>query len=130
MYLAIDIGTGSVRCALVDDFGTVLQKRVENIKTWNPKPDFYNQSSSNIWSKIIECCKSIKEADSENFFSVKGIAFDATCSLVIDQIESEQNVILWMDHRSKSQAERINQIGGSELRNVGGVISPEMETPD
>ena len=34
-----------------------------------------------------------------------------------------------MDHRAVEQAGRINQTGSGVLRNVGGTISPEMETP-
>ncbi len=34
-----------------------------------------------------------------------------------------------MDHRAVAQAERINAAGHEVLRYVGGVISPEMETP-
>ena len=40
-----------------------------------------------------------------------------------------RNIIVWMDHRATPQAERINRIGGGVLDYVGGVISPEMETP-
>ena len=142
MYLAVDIGTGSVRCALINDSGVMLQKRVENIKTWNPADDFYNQSTNDIWSKIVQCLESLKSSDFDNYAKVEGIAFDATCSLVIVDGENtvkkglgscletiDQNVILWMDHRAKEQATRINSISGAELNTVGGVISPEMQTP-
>jgi FGGY-family pentulose kinase len=40
-----------------------------------------------------------------------------------------QNVIVWMDHRATEHAERINRSKHDVLRYVGGVISPEMETP-
>jgi FGGY-family pentulose kinase len=41
----------------------------------------------------------------------------------------EQNVIVWMDHRAIDQARRINKTRHPVLRYVGGVISPEMQTP-
>ncbi|MBV9589610.1 MAG: FGGY-family carbohydrate kinase, partial [Hyphomicrobiales bacterium] len=43
--------------------------------------------------------------------------------------EAQQNVIVWMDHRAIAEARRINEIGDEVLRYVGGVISPEMQTP-
>lgn len=72
--------------------------------------------------------------------SIVGIAFDSTCSLVIVDEEgrpvsvslggeTEQNVIMWMDHRAIDIAQEINRGGHSVLRNVGGNISPEMGVP-
>lgn len=43
--------------------------------------------------------------------------------------EREQNVILWMDHRARKEAEFINSKNHRVLRYVGGKISLEMETP-
>lgn len=40
-----------------------------------------------------------------------------------------QNVIMWMDHRAKRQAETINQLNCSALDFLGGKISPEMAIP-
>lgn len=42
---------------------------------------------------------------------------------------NEQNIILWMDHRASQEAQKINQLGHSVLKYVGGKISLEMETP-
>lgn len=74
---------------------------------------------------------------------IKGIGFDATCSLVVldknglPQSVDEQsnfqdndlNVILWADHRAIKQANRINATHHHVLRYVGNTISPEMEIP-
>src|SRR5262249_48931351 len=71
---------------------------------------------------------------------VAGVGFDATCSLVALDGEDRpvtvspsgsdaQNVVVWMDHRATEQAERINHTKHDVLRYVGGIISPEMETP-
>src|SRR5262249_7547531 len=72
--------------------------------------------------------------------AIGGIGFDATCSLVLLDAHDlpvsasatgrdEWNVIVWMDHRALEQAARINALGHAVLRYVGGVISPEMQTP-
>ena len=71
---------------------------------------------------------------------IKGIGFDATCSLVaIDKNNEpvsvsksnnkERNVIVWMDHRAICEADFINSKKHKVLDYVGGIISPEMETP-
>src|SRR5262249_31943758 len=72
--------------------------------------------------------------------AVKGIGFDATCSLVViapdgapvsvsGSGDPRRNVIVWMDHRAVAEAHRINETGDEVLRYVGGSISPEMEMP-
>lgn len=72
--------------------------------------------------------------------AIKGIGFDATCSLVVldksaqplsvsPSAEAARNVIVWMDHRATAEARWISEGGHDVLRYVGGIISPEMETP-
>jgi D-ribulokinase len=72
--------------------------------------------------------------------AIGGIGFDATCSLVAlgdgdrpltisRSGDPQRNVIVWMDHRAIQQADRISKTGHAVLRHVGGIISPEMETP-
>lgn len=72
--------------------------------------------------------------------SVRGIGFDATCSLVTLDAngrpltisttgEPQQNIMLWMDHRSTAETDRINATGHQLLRFVGGKASPEAQSP-
>lgn len=71
---------------------------------------------------------------------VRGIGFDATCSLVaVDgsglpvtvsiSKDVQRNVILWQDHRAVNEAEQINRTQHPVLSFVGGCISPEMQPP-
>src|SRR4029434_2088537 len=41
----------------------------------------------------------------------------------------ERNVVVWMDHRAVGDAVAINATAHGVLDYVGGVISPEMQTP-
>lgn len=56
-FVGVDVGTGSVRAALVDGAGRILKKSTSPIKTWNPETDFYQQSSEDIWRC---CCKVVR----------------------------------------------------------------------
>lgn len=57
LFIGIDVGTGSVRGCLVNKNGHILKTCVKEIKTYNPQPDFYQQSSEEIWDA---CCFVVK----------------------------------------------------------------------
>jgi FGGY-family pentulose kinase len=139
-YLGIDVGTGSARAGLFDASGTMLGAAAHPIETFHPREGFYQQSSEDIWRACGEATRRALASSGLEPSDVAGIGFDATCSLVVvdDQGrplsvspggETDQNVIVWMDHRATDIAQRINRMRHPVLDFVGGVISPEMETP-
>ena len=139
-YLGVDVGTGSARAGVFDARGVMLAAASEPIQLWRPQGDFVEQSSDDIWAA---CCRAVRAAIADANVApagVRGIGFDATCSLAAVDAHGrpvsisptgrdEQNVVVWMDHRAIPQAARINATGHAVLRYVGGVISPEMQTP-
>ncbi|XP_053672373.1 FGGY carbohydrate kinase domain-containing protein [Anopheles nili] len=137
--IGVDVGTGSARAALVNSQGEVLQTFVKPIRTWNTQPNFYEQSSEDIWSAVCECVKNVSSNYSKE--EIKGIGFDATCSLVVldtnmqpltvcpSSLDNQRNIILWMDHRAEEEARFINDTHHKMLDYVGGSISLEMEVP-
>lgn len=137
-FVGVDVGTGSARAALVSSKGKIIKLATCPLEIFHPAPNFYEQSSDNIWSAVCHVVKSVVADISAD--NVKGIGFDATCSLVaIDKTgspvtvsptgEDKQNVILWMDHRAQEEADFINAQGHDMLQYVGGKISLEMQTP-
>ncbi|XP_069704948.1 FGGY carbohydrate kinase domain-containing protein [Periplaneta americana] len=137
-FVGVDVGTGSVRAALVTRNGKVLQVSSKDTKTWSPRPGYFEQSSDDIWEAVCCVVKEVTKNVDDN--AVKGIGFDATCSLVVVDAEGlplsvsptgkdEQNVILWLDHRAHAEAAFINSLQHAVLQYVGGKISLEMETP-
>ena len=139
-FLGIDVGTGSVRAALFDSHGARLGLGTHPIRMWRPAEDFVEQSSEDIWRAAGASVRAAMDEAGLRGDDVAGIGFDATCSLVLlDAADrpisvsptgrDEQNVIVWMDHRATAQAARITAGDHEVLRYVGGVISPEMQTP-
>ncbi|KAF8485225.1 Pentulose kinase [Russula ochroleuca] len=145
-YLGIDVGTGSARAALVKLDGTVLASASQDTKTWRDPADhhIFEQSTTDVWNSI---CTTVREVITRSGVSpkhVKGIGFDATCSLAVTNWEGEpiaitrgpqlgelgeRNIVLWADHRAEKEADLINATGSSVLDYVGGSISLEMEIP-
>eukprot|EP01112_Ceratiomyxa_fruticulosa_P022025 TRINITY_DN7956_c0_g1_i1.p1 TRINITY_DN7956_c0_g1~~TRINITY_DN7956_c0_g1_i1.p1 ORF type:complete len:195 (+),score=33.64 TRINITY_DN7956_c0_g1_i1:79-663(+) len=141
MYvIGVDVGTLSVRAAVVTLKGEIIATSSHAIKIFNPLNDHFEQSSEDIWKS---CCLSVQDAVRKanvEASSIVGLGFDATCSLVaLDKNDhpitvsttgdNSQNVVVWMDHRAINQAEFINSTNHPMLQNLGGKISPEMQSP-
>lgn len=139
-YIGVDVGTGSVRAALVTKDGTLVKTETKSISIHSSKTDFYEQDSEEIWEAVCYCVKEIT-SDLPEKSKVHGIGFDATCSLVVldqnlkpvtvnqDTGEDRLNIIMWMDHRAKEEADRINSQEHKVLKYVGSRISLEMQIP-
>ena len=56
-FIGVDVGTSSVRAALVSIDGKVVTTTTNPIKIWEPRPDFYEQSSDDIWNSCSNCVK-------------------------------------------------------------------------
>uniref|UniRef100_A0A670XW36 FGGY carbohydrate kinase domain containing n=1 Tax=Pseudonaja textilis TaxID=8673 RepID=A0A670XW36_PSETE len=137
-YVGIDVGTSSVRAALVDQFGTVMAYADHPIQIWAPQPNYYEQSSDDIWAACCIVTKKITQGI--NISQIRGLGFDATCSLVVldshfhplavnSEGEHKRNIIMWMDHRAANQVTRINETQHNVLSFVGGAMSVEMQPP-
>jgi len=138
--IGVDVGTGSARAGVFTIDGGLLANETAAISVHREGGVFVEQSSDDIWRAVSECVKAAIAASGVDPNKVRGIGFDATCSLVLlgqngqplpvgDPAHQDRNVIVWMDHRAVDQAERINATGHRVLDYVGGRISPEMETP-
>ncbi|TFK85067.1 Pentulose kinase [Polyporus arcularius HHB13444] len=145
-YIGVDVGTGSVRAGLVKPDGTIVASFTEETTTWRDPEDhrIFEQSTNNIWDGMCKCIKAcLKEAQVAPS-EVKGIGFDATCSLAVSDMDGkpvvvtkgeqlgqngDRNIILWADHRAEKEAELINSTGSVVLDYVGGTMSLEMEIP-
>lgn len=140
VFVGVDVGTGSARAGVFDVRGRLLGSAKHAIALWRDAGEIVEQSSDDIW-RVVSATVRAAVADAGNTpEAVAGVGFDATCSLVAldgrdrplgvsGSGDASRNIIVWMDHRAVNQAERINATRHRVLSYVGGVISPEMETP-
>ncbi|WP_043360641.1 FGGY-family carbohydrate kinase [Belnapia sp. F-4-1] len=138
IVIGVDVGTGSARAGAFTAKGGMLGQASQAIRLWKPRAEFAQQSSADIWAAV---CAAVRGAMAGlDPARVRGIGFDATCSLVVldaagapvsvsPDSEAEQDIIVWMDHRAAAEAEAINAGGHDVLRYVGGRISLEMQVP-
>lgn len=138
--VGVDVGTGSARAGLFDLRGHRRATASKPIQLWQPKPEWAEQSSDDIWDAVGSVVRQVVADSRIAPEQVVGIGFDATCSLVVLDKDDKpltvseggdpaRNVIVWMDHRALAETEKINRGGYDVLRYVGGGLSPEMEVP-
>ncbi|KAL2264140.1 hypothetical protein VTK26DRAFT_1661 [Humicola hyalothermophila] len=151
-YIGVDVGTGSARACIIDASGEIKALASENIRLWQPAAGYggthyahYEQSTTDIWNAICICVRKVVAESKVDPLTIKGIGFDATCSLAVFTHDTDEpvpvtgpdftndgndrNVILWLDHRPVDETEKINNTKHNLLRYVGGTMSVEMEIP-
>lgn len=82
-FIGVDVGTGSARAGVFDLNGRMVGQATRAIEIYRPQADFVEQSSDNIWQAV---CNAVRDAINQsdiNPIQVKGLGFDATCSLVV-----------------------------------------------
>lgn len=139
-YIGVDVGTGSARAALVKQDGTLVASSTVETKTWrdDEDPRIFEQSTTDIWNAISKTVKTVLAEAKVSPSDVKGLGFDATCSLAVSDFEmnpitvtkgdqlgqiGERNIVLWADHRAEEEADLINSTGNVVLDYVGGIMS-------
>lgn len=132
--IAVDVGTTSVRLAIISFHGDEFRKSKilashEKDISHHQEGVRFEQSSTEIWAAICECSQECLTKSGIDPLSIKSIGFSSTCSLVIYDEKSTnvpRDVILWMDHRAMDEAKQVTDGGSKVLSQFGGVCSPEF----
>src|SRR5688500_16176393 len=82
LYLGVDVGTSSVRAGLFDEKGERRGLGVHPIQIFRPAEDFAEQSSDDIVRAAGVAIRAALAEAGARAEDVRGIGFDATCSLV------------------------------------------------
>lgn len=140
LVMAIDVGSTTARAGVFTAAGRLLGRATQAFAINRPLPDYAEHDSEEIWRAVCAASRAALAHAKADPAAVAGIAFDATCSLVmldhddrpasVSPVgEDRWNVVMWADHRATAEAEEITASGHRVLDHVGGVMSPEMELP-
>lgn len=138
LLCAVDVGTRSARAGIFDRTGRLLGRGEHAIRLDEPRPGHAEHSSGDIWQAVCAAVRQARGAAGAPADAVVGIAFDATCSLVVADADGgplpvgaggANDTIAWIDHRSLAEAAACTATGHPLLALAGGAMSPEMQVP-
>jgi len=140
LVVGVDVGTGSARAGVLSRQGALLGRGEQPIELHQPQTNHSEHDSEQIWAAVGAAVRAALAAAGARPGDVAGISFDATCSLVVRDRqgrplsvstsgEARWDTIVWLDHRALAEAEECTATGHRVLDYIGGVMSPEMETP-
>ena len=140
LVCAIDVGTGSARAGILDLSGSLLASAEHPIAMHRPLENHAEHDSEDIWRGVCRAVVTARRKADIGADRIVGISFDGTCSLVVrgadgrpvsasSSGEERWDTIVWFDHRAIAEADECTASGHRVLDFVGGVMSPEMQTP-
>jgi FGGY-family pentulose kinase len=140
LLVGVDVGTGSARAGVFTRQGEFLGRSGHPILMRRTDANFAEHDSEDIWNAVCAAVRGALDQANAAPQHVVGIGFDATCSLVVRDVQGAQvtvsrdgedrwDTIVWLDHRALEEADECTRTGHEVLHYAGGVMSPEMEVP-
>ncbi len=140
LLVAVDVGTTSARAGIMTARGETLARAQAPISMRRAGTLYAEHRADEIWQSVCQAVREAMESSGADANSVAGLAFDATCSLVVRGKDGESlpvgedgekgwDTFVWLDHRALSETEELNATGHEALQFSGGNLSPEMELP-
>jgi xylulokinase len=114
IVISHDVGTSSVKSALIDNEGNILNHSTHSYPSFYPQPGWVEQEPLDYWNSIVSNTqKLLSEIDKEK---ILGIVF-TTQAMGIIPVDKSGNVlrknITWVDGRAEEQARwMMNLFGG------------------
>ncbi|MGE5757193.1 MAG: FGGY-family carbohydrate kinase [Planctomycetaceae bacterium] len=130
--LGLDVGTQSLRAALVDRSGRTVAFGIGPIETHYPHPTWAEQDPERWWTAARSAVAQALAPAEIKGDQVAGLGLACTSCTVVACDEDGRPLrpcLLWMDQRAYREAERISATGDPVLRYVSGRVSPEWMLP-
>lgn len=134
---AVDVGTRSARAAFFDAQGRMSAREVEPIDVHVGLNTQGEYRSDDIWAAVCRVVRKARASAGIPARDVVALAFDATCSLVLMDVDGRplafgaegRDTFAWFDRRATDEAKACTAVGGDTIDRLCGVMSPEMQLP-
>jgi len=116
--LAIDLGTTSVKTAIIDRDGQVLSSATREYQLSTPKQNWIECSAETYWNAFEHGLKQIIDEKPDYARNIVAIGISAqgeTLFVLDDNMAPLRNAIVWMDNRSVKEADTLRARFGDEI---------------
>ena len=114
--LSIDQGTSGTKAIIFDEFGTVIIKTIEPLKSYYPTPSFVEQDPQEIYESVIKAVKNCIKKFNDSFPEEKhkivscGISNQRETFVLWDKNGKPlHNAVVWQCKRSVEVCERLKE---------------------
>lgn len=132
MYLGIDLGTSSVKVALIDEHQKLIAESSCKLEVSSPKPLWSEQDPKAWWKAVQVAILNLKNGHTKAFKSIKGIGLSGQMhgAVVLDEKDAPlRPAILWNDGRSESECKEIEIAAPNFEAITGNQIMPGFTAP-
>jgi xylulokinase len=116
--MTFDIGTSSLKAALIDRAGHVIAEGGAEYPVHQPRSGWAEQDPDEIWSHVCATSQGVLRRCSVSPADVQAVVFVAPWKNIIG-VDADGNVvrdsIIWMDSRATDQAARLNERHGTSV---------------
>jgi len=111
LYLALDIGTSSTKCSIVDNNGLIIHSISQSYAPFNPRPNWIEQDPNHWWEVVQTLCNQVKnEVDLTHLKAITVTGQTPSCVPVDTEGNPIINAILWLDRRASEKIDHINSL--------------------
>ena len=117
--IAHDVGTSSIKTALVSDQGKVIAQATSAYGFTYPKPGWVEQNPEDYWNGSVKNTREVLQLSQIDLQKLKGIVF-STQAMGIIPLDAQDKLlnhnITWVDGRAEEQARWLmNLLGGKKV---------------
>lgn len=129
LIAAVDVGSARARAGLFSPQGQLVARASRGFATLPSAGGQAGFDFAEIWQAVADALAEARRMAGASPAQVGALAFDATCSLVVDAPGFAPDVIAWHDHRAVAEARELSALDHPVVARAGGSVSPEMQTP-
>jgi xylulokinase len=129
VYLGLDIGTSSLKCAVLDEAERVVAQSSVPLEVTRPQPGFVEQDPEAWWQATIKAVQALPESARDAVTAV-GLSGQMHGATLLDRHDRPlRPAILWNDGRSAAECRELESREPRARAITGNIVMPGFTAP-